>query len=246
MTRAPKRDGNDRFDELPGALHVVLDPTLDALDALDRVIDACVRFTSATEAGIVLADRAGALHVVASTSERSSEVEEAQLGTAEGSCIDCFRTGKTIDVPDATTHRCGRCLGGRCVSVISLSFCVFASHDRGHGDGDVALIQVLADAASAPLARQRAEEGGARTFDEQVAGALEARDALEQAKGALAYRRGIRMEMRIRDCGTSLTTSSTAERTSPTSPEDPQLQLRFALGPSIERRVCRGCSPKVA
>ncbi|MBT2502858.1 GAF domain-containing protein, partial [Curtobacterium sp. ISL-83] len=104
MTRAPERDGSDRFDELPGALAAVLDPGLDVLDAMDRVIDACVRFTSATEAGIVLADRAGRLHVVASTSERSSDAEEAQLGTAEGPCIDCFRTGNTIDVPDVSTH----------------------------------------------------------------------------------------------------------------------------------------------
>lgn len=202
-------DGHDRFDDVARALHDVLDPSLDVLDAMDRVIDACVRFTSATEAGIVLADADGTLHVIASTSERSSDAEEAQLGTNEGSCLDCYRTGKTIDVPDVATHQSvwpafvqtmqDRGLTGTFAEPIRLraatigSLCIFADHGRGHDDRDVVLLQLLADAASAALARQRGS-GPLRTLDEQVADAIEARVTVEQAKGALAHRRGVRID----------------------------------------------------
>ncbi|WP_267419854.1 MULTISPECIES: GAF and ANTAR domain-containing protein [unclassified Curtobacterium] len=196
----------DRFDGLAAELEAVLDPSLDVLDAMDRVIDTCVRCTSATEAGIVLADRSGTLHVIASTSERSTDAEEAQLGTNEGSCMDCYRTGETIDVPDVRTRAADwpafvetmreRGMVGTFAEPIRLrrttigSLCVFATHDEGHDDRDVVLMQLLADAASAALVRQR-DQGRMQTLDEQVQDALDARITLEQAKGALAHRQGI-------------------------------------------------------
>lgn len=199
----------DRFDGLAAALDDVLDPSLDVLDAMDRVIELCSRCTSATEAGIVLADREGTLHVIASTSERSSEAEEAQLGTGEGSCLDCYRTGGTIDVPDVSTHETvwptfvrtmrDRGLVGTFAEPIRLrtrtigSLCVFAAHDQGHDDRDVVTIQLLADAASAALVRQR-DHGRMQTLDEQVHDALEARIVLDRAKTALADRQGIEVD----------------------------------------------------
>ncbi|PYY55043.1 hypothetical protein DEJ17_13715 [Curtobacterium sp. MCSS17_011] len=195
--------------DLPDRLVPTLDPDLEVLDAMDRVIAACVEGTSATEAGIVLADRSGVLQVIASTSERSSEAEEAQLGTNEGSCLDCYRTGTTIDVPDVSTHETEwpafsatmreRGLQGTFAEPILLrdrtmgSLCIFADHTRGHSDQDVVLMQLLADAASAVLVRQR-DRGASVTIEDQIEDALEARVLLEQAKGALAYRRGIRMD----------------------------------------------------
>ncbi|WIB77975.1 GAF and ANTAR domain-containing protein [Curtobacterium sp. MCPF17_002] len=209
MTRASEHDGQDRFEHLTGALRSVLSPDLEVLDAMDRLIAACVELTSATEAGVVLADQTGTLHVIASTSERSSDAEEAQLGTNEGSCLDCYRTGKTIDVPDVSTHETAwptfvdtmreRGLRGTFAEPIRLreatigSLCIFADHTNGHDDRDVVLIQLLADAASAALVRQR-ERGRLHSLDEQIADALEARVLVEQAKGALAYRRGVRID----------------------------------------------------
>jgi GAF domain-containing protein len=199
----------DRFDGLTAALDEVLDPTLDVLDAMDQVIEMCVRCTSATEAGIVLADHTGTLHVIASTSERSSDAEEAQLGTNEGSCLDCYRTGNTVDVPDIATHASewptfvatmhDRGLVGTFAEPIRLrtatigSLCVFAAHDQGHDDQDVAIIQLLADTASAALVRQR-HQGRLQTLDEQVRDALDARVTVERAKGALAHRRNIEVD----------------------------------------------------
>ncbi|MBT1633109.1 GAF and ANTAR domain-containing protein [Curtobacterium flaccumfaciens] len=199
----------DGFDGIGAALEEVLDPTLDVLDAMDRVIEICIRCTSATEAGIVLADRDGMLHVIASTSERSSDAEEAQLGTNEGSCLDCYRTGDTIDVPDVTTRASDwpvfvetmrdRGLVGTFAEPIRLrrttigSLCVFAAHDQGHDDRDVVFIQMLADAASAALVRQR-DHGRLQTLDEQIRDAIDGRVTVEQAKGALAHRRDIAID----------------------------------------------------
>ncbi|ROS75146.1 ANTAR domain-containing protein [Curtobacterium sp. PhB130] len=201
--------GADRFERLSAGLTSVLEPELEVLDAMDRVIAACVELTSATEAGVVLGDASGTLHVIASTSERSSDAEEAQLGTNEGPCVDCHRTGKAIDVPDVATHESvwpvftetlrGRGLHGTFAEPIRLrdatigSLCVFAAHRDGHDDSDVVLIQLLADAASAALVRQR-DGGRLHSLDEQVQDALQARVVVEQAKGALAFRRGIRID----------------------------------------------------
>jgi GAF domain-containing protein len=202
-------DAVDGFDDVLRAVEAVLDPALDVLDAMSTAVDACVRSTSASEAGIVLADRSGALHVIASTSERSSDAEEAQLGTAEGSCLECMQTGRTVDVPDVTTRAAewptfvatmrARGLVGTFAQPISMrattigSLCVFADHDRGHDDQDVVVLQLLADAVAAALVRQRVR-GARRTLDEQVHDALEARVTVEQAKGALAYRRDMEID----------------------------------------------------
>ncbi|MBT1544605.1 GAF and ANTAR domain-containing protein [Curtobacterium aurantiacum] len=209
MTTTEAHRGEDRFERMSAGLHGVLEPQLEVLDAMDRVIAACVEFTSATEAGIVLGDPSGTLHVIASTSERTSDAEEAQLGTNEGSCLDCFRTGRTIDVPDVTTHESvwpafaetmrQRGLRGTFAEPVRLrdgtigSLCLFAEHTDGHDDADVVLIQLLADAASAALVRQR-NGSQTRTFQEQIDDVIEARVLVEQAKGALAYRRGIQID----------------------------------------------------
>jgi GAF domain-containing protein len=132
--------------------------------------------------------------------------EEAQLGTNEGSCLDCHRTGEAVDVPDISTHAAqwpvfvetmrDRGLIGTFAEPIRLrratigSLCVFADHDQGHDDRDVVFMQLLADAASAALVRQR-DQGRMQTLDEQVQDALDARVTVEQAKGALAHRQGI-------------------------------------------------------
>lgn len=74
--------------------------TADILQTLNDVVEACVTHTSATEGGIVLADSTGLLHVAASTSERAEDVEEAQLGTSEGPCLDCVHSGEPVEVAD--------------------------------------------------------------------------------------------------------------------------------------------------
>lgn len=70
----------------------------DVVDTMDILVQATVEHTSADQAAVVLADEGGRLHVAASSSERSVEVEEAQIGTNEGPCLECVTTGKLIEV----------------------------------------------------------------------------------------------------------------------------------------------------
>src|SRR4051794_2132628 len=77
-----------------------LDPHHDVIDTMDLLVQSAVNFTSAVECGIVLADHLGELHVVASTSERTSDVEEAEIGTQQGPCLDSYRSGQVVETPD--------------------------------------------------------------------------------------------------------------------------------------------------
>ena len=79
-----------------------LDPRHDVIDTMDLLVHSAVNFTSAIECGVVLADAEGVLHVVASTSERTSDVEEAELGTEQGPCLDSFRSGQVVETPDVS------------------------------------------------------------------------------------------------------------------------------------------------
>jgi len=53
-----------------------------------------------TRLGLVLADADGALHVIASTSERATAVEERQLATRQGPCFDSYRSATTVEAVD--------------------------------------------------------------------------------------------------------------------------------------------------
>jgi GAF domain-containing protein len=178
----------------------------DIAQALNDLVAACVDHTSATEGGIVLADRDGVLHVVASTSERAAEVEEAQLGTHEGPCLDCVRDGEPVEVPDLddtlddwpdfariaedrgirAVHATPMRLRGRTLG----SLCLFAPTPGALSDRDAALVQTLADAATLSVLQQDAIDRG-QVLSDQLQQALDSRVVIEQAKGALAHRLGV-------------------------------------------------------
>jgi hypothetical protein len=65
----------------------------DVVELLQMLVDACQELLEATDAGILLADPAGELELIASTSEAADLVEVMQLGAESGPCIECFLTG---------------------------------------------------------------------------------------------------------------------------------------------------------
>ena len=75
----------------------------DVVDLLQLLVDSCAELLDTTAAAILLADGEGELDVVASTSEASHLVEVIQLSAEAGPCIECFRTGEVISVPDIAT-----------------------------------------------------------------------------------------------------------------------------------------------
>lgn len=100
-------DSQPRLGDVFVTLSDSLREGYDVVDTMDALVEAATSFTSPTEAGIVLGDRNGGLHVVASTSERTTQIEEEQLGIDEGSCWVAFRSGEVCEVADiaASTGR---------------------------------------------------------------------------------------------------------------------------------------------
>lgn len=67
---------------------------LDVIDTVDVLVQASTRFTSATDAGVFLADDYGVLHVIASSNERRSRrASRSQHCTAALTFPEFFRRG---------------------------------------------------------------------------------------------------------------------------------------------------------
>ncbi len=72
----------------------------DVIDFLHLLTERCVELLGVSAAGLLLTDQRDTLQVVAASSERTRLLELFQLQTDEGPCVDCFRTGQPMSVPD--------------------------------------------------------------------------------------------------------------------------------------------------
>jgi GAF domain-containing protein len=178
----------------------------DVVDTMDILVQASIRFTSATQAGILLADADGVLHVVASTNERTSEVEEAQLGFDEGPCLDCIESGEPVEVADLkqASERWARFVasalksgfGAVHASPLRLreqtfgAMNLFSAGADAFSDRDAALALALAQVATISLVQHQTIQNHGLVND-QLQRALESRILIEQAKGVLSQRHGV-------------------------------------------------------
>ena len=204
----PASDRDVRLAEVFVALAEALRPEHDVIDTMDTVVQASTQFTSAVDAGIVLADQDGRLHVLASTSERAADVEEEQLGVAEGPCLEAYATGEPVDLPDLadaegwptftrvalasgfrSAHATPMRLGDRILGALNL----FSDRPGPLGAQDIALVQAFTDVATLALVHS----GNLRQQTDlaaQLQHALDSRVLIEQAKGVLAERHGISID----------------------------------------------------
>jgi hypothetical protein len=178
----------------------------DVVDVMDALAQAATRFTAATDAGILLVDSGGVLHVVASTNECTSDVEEAQLGYDQGPCLDCFRTGKAVEIPDLSKER-GRwpqfvtiaeSRGMRAAHTFPLrlrddifgAMNLFSPTPGLLSDWDSALAAAFAQVAAIGLVQKQTDRDH-MVVTNQLQDALDSRVLIEQAKGVLAQRHGV-------------------------------------------------------
>ena len=85
----------------------LVDRLLDDFDVVDLLTDLterCADLLDVASAGFLLADPLQRLHLLAATSEQPREVELFQLQAEEGPCVDCYRTGEPVLVPDMRTE----------------------------------------------------------------------------------------------------------------------------------------------
>ncbi|WP_327327795.1 GAF and ANTAR domain-containing protein [Streptomyces sp. NBC_01210] len=181
----------------------------DLIDFLRLLTDRCVGMLGASAAGVLLADRDGELRVMAASSEQVRLLELFQLQNDEGPCLECFRTGAPVTVPDLSreadrwprfveqAHHSGfaavQALPMRLRDEVVGALNLFRTHPGSFDPVGTPIAQALADVATISLLQQRSTQRS-NVLNEQLQTALNSRVLIEQAKGKLAERQGIDME----------------------------------------------------
>ncbi|MFI6339866.1 GAF domain-containing protein [Streptomyces sp. NPDC050535] len=181
----------------------------DLIDFLRLLTDRCVSMLGASAAGVLLADRDGELRVMAASDEQVRLLELFQLQSDEGPCLEAFRTGAQVIVPDLTqeidrwprfanaAHRSGfgavQALPMRLREETVGALNLFHTEPGPFDPVDAPIAQALADVATISLLQQRSS-ARSTVLNEQLQTALNSRVLIEQAKGKLAERQGIDME----------------------------------------------------
>jgi GAF domain-containing protein len=182
----------------------------DVVDFLTQVTLRCADVLDVTAAGVLLTDQRGALQVVAASTEQTRLLEVLQLQTDQGPCVECFRTGSPVAVPDlsqaagrwpqfvaqaqqlgfASAHALPMRLRTDVIGALNL----FSDRLRAALDETtIRLGQALADVATIGLLQARAIRHH-EVLTEQLQSALNSRIVIEQAKGVIAERRRIDMD----------------------------------------------------
>ncbi len=173
----------------------------DVVELLQGLVDSCTELFDVRAAWLLLAYEGGSLELVASTSEENRLVEVMQLSVEAGPCIECFRTGSVVSVPDiargtedwADFRRVCRENGFRSVYAIPLrlrettigTLNLFPPNTGELNEDDARAAQALADMATIGILHERSWRA-ADTVRTQLQAALTSRIVIEQAKGVLA------------------------------------------------------------
>ncbi|MGX5186193.1 GAF and ANTAR domain-containing protein [Streptomyces avermitilis] len=181
----------------------------DLIDFLRLLTDRCVGMLDASAAGVLLADREGKLRVMAASDEQVRLLELFQLQNDEGPCLECFRTGTPVIVPDLTreadrwprfvtaAHRSGfgavQALPMRLRDETVGALNLFRAAPGPFDLIGTPMAQALADVATISLLQQRSSQRST-VLNEQLQTALNSRVLIEQAKGKLSERQNIDME----------------------------------------------------
>jgi len=181
----------------------------DIVDFLSGLATRCVELFDTVEAGLMVAEAAGAVQVVASSSHQMHLLELFEVQHEQGPCLDCYRTGEAVDCSDlsnaadrwptfapeavaagfSSAHALPMRLRNEVIGSLNLLRRPSGSLDAA----DLVAAQALADVATIGILQHRAAEE-ARMLAEQLQYALNSRVTIEQAKGVLSERAGIDAE----------------------------------------------------
>jgi GAF domain-containing protein len=178
----------------------------DVMEFLARLCERCVEVLEVSAVGALLDDGAGRLELVSASSEAVRLLETLQVQRRAGPCLDAYRTGERVPVPDL------RAVGSRWpafsarASAIGVeAVCAFPMRLRETrigalnvflsepGELEPAVLdagQALADVATIAILQARTLQD-VTVLAGQLSHALESRVVIEQAKGMLAERLGV-------------------------------------------------------
>lgn len=205
MTETREREIINAFVEMSNELV----DDYDVVDVLTQLTSHCARLLDVSAAGLLIADRRGVLHLAASSSQRIHHLEIFQLQRDEGPCLDCFRDGQHVLVPDLADEehrwpqfaRAAQDMGFRSVHALPMRLSAgilgalgLFGDEPGTLDPDgLALAQALLHVASVAIVNERSATDRA-IVNSQLQRALTSRIVVEQAKGALAHAGNLAME----------------------------------------------------
>lgn len=177
----------------------------DVVELMQELVDTCRAELHVAVAGLLLADLAGDLELVASTSESGAVVEALLLGS-QGPTASSYETGITMSVADVDTLGPGweefRAIAqpSGFTSIVSIPLRL---RDKTIGtltllqyggalpeDDDLAIARALADIATIGILHERALRE-TEALSAQLQHALNSRVVIEQAKGVVSHRQGV-------------------------------------------------------
>jgi hypothetical protein len=185
----------------------------DILDVTIQLTEDCARVLDVKAAGLLLADGAGVLHLLAATSESAQTLELFQLQREEGPCLDCFRTGQAVNVADlgaesarwprfaatatnegfASVHAVPMRLRNEMLGALGL----FGATPGALSDDDLSLARALAHVASLAIG-QHGHIVGRGSLLPSLQAAVSSRGLLEMARGVVAEALTVDMDVALR------------------------------------------------
>jgi GAF domain-containing protein len=176
----------------------------DVVDFLARVCERCVDVLEVSAVGALLTDGAGRLGLVSASTQAVAVLEALQVQRQEGPCLDAYRSGERVVVPDLHRVAGGRwpVFTPRALASGLAAVCAFPMRLRDARIGALNVFQVapggldgaavragqaLADVATIAILQARAIEDATKLAS-QLEHALASRVLIEQAKGILAER----------------------------------------------------------
>ncbi len=175
----------------------------DIVDLLTTLSDRSVEVLDIAAAGIMLATPEGELQAITSSNEAMRVVELFELQSAEGPCLDCFRSRQPVVNQDLTTagdrwplfapvavqagFLAADAIPMRLRGVITGALNLFRTETGSLSSDDILVAQALADIATIAILQNRTTVE-VRDVNAQLTTALTSRIVIEQAKGMIAER----------------------------------------------------------
>lgn len=174
----------------------------DVVELLTDLTERCADLLDVSSAGLLLADPAGQLHLMAATSDRVEEVELFQLQSEEGPCLDSYSNGTPVSVADlsASVERwprfvpAARAAGFASVHAVPMTAAggvlgalgLFGTEVGDLNDADLLVGRTLAHVASVAIVQEHPPTR--EVVLPHLRSALTSRIVVEQAKGLLRQR----------------------------------------------------------
>ncbi len=182
----------------------------DVVELLTLLADRCVEVLDVAAAGLMVVAAEGDLRVMASSSEAMRVLELFELQASEGPCLDCYRTGEQVMNNTLVTAGVrwprfaaeAHAAGFRSVHAVPMrlrrttigALNLFHTEPGEMRQADIDAAQALADIATIAILHHRAARE-AQILNDQLQNALNSRIIIEQAKGMIAQRTGLEMEL---------------------------------------------------